>query len=561
MEDPNTRENSISGTFRPEELAAALRRLKPGKSPGLDVIFPEFILHAGSDLKSWFCDFLTSCMRQLNLSKAWRRAPVVAIPKLEKQLGDPWVIALYLFCLPPSRRYGIVASPASCCDCYLTDTWSAWLWGWLAIAASPLPQITANEAGYDATPRNRRPTGIRPGTPSLQHLHHWSANHRIQEVCICWRSSNHACWWRLAGIGRGAEQGNGNRRWIPPHLEAKAQHYKDGVGNLYHNNKETKREVKVTLNSKTLPFCSEPKCLRVALDRSLTYRRNLESLRNKLTSRVALLRRLAGSGWGAGATTLSNSHPSPGAFNRRVLRACLVPQCSYPPHRPHNQRCLANCDWMPASYTSGQPSNSCRHPTCCAFLSMPCHGAWTPALLSAHLSTGCECTAFVLAAHPPIGSSNNNNIHAAHWADHQWKVEWLDNLTRFRTFIPDTGTHPHGMSHPRTAWVWAFLNRLHTGVARFRSCACSNGVRPPLRPVSMAHKNKESTTLSSESNTSTSSQTARPNGSGRWDNRVAAKNLPRDLMRPNSGLKELAQTTTKKKQIPTKKTINVQLDG
>jgi len=40
------------------------------------------------------------------------------------------------------------------------------------------------------------------------------------------------------------------------------------------------------------------------LDRSLTYRRHLESLRKKLTSRVALLRRLAGSGWGAGVTTL-----------------------------------------------------------------------------------------------------------------------------------------------------------------------------------------------------------------------------------------------------------------
>jgi len=36
----------------------------------------------------------------------------------------------------------------------------------------------------------------------------------------------------------------------------------------------------------------------------LTYRRHLESLRKKLTSRVALLRRLARSGWGAGATTL-----------------------------------------------------------------------------------------------------------------------------------------------------------------------------------------------------------------------------------------------------------------
>jgi len=37
------------------------------------------------------------------------------------------------------------------------------------------------------------------------------------------------------------------------------------------------------------------------LDRSLTYCRHLESLRKKLTSRVALLRRLVGSGWGAGA--------------------------------------------------------------------------------------------------------------------------------------------------------------------------------------------------------------------------------------------------------------------
>jgi len=44
------------------------------------------------------------------------------------------------------------------------------------------------------------------------------------------------------------------------------------------------------------------------LDRSLTYRRHLESLRKKLTSRVALLRRLAGSGWGAGAATLRRAN-------------------------------------------------------------------------------------------------------------------------------------------------------------------------------------------------------------------------------------------------------------
>jgi len=74
------------------------------------------------------------------------------------------------------------------------------------------------------------------------------------------------------------------------------------VFHLY--NIEAKRELNVNLNNKTLLFCSEPKYLGVTLERSLTYRRHLESLRKKLTSRVALLRRLAGSGWGAGAITL-----------------------------------------------------------------------------------------------------------------------------------------------------------------------------------------------------------------------------------------------------------------
>jgi len=45
------------------------------------------------------------------------------------------------------------------------------------------------------------------------------------------------------------------------------------------NNKEAKREQKVNINNETLPFCSEPKYLGVTLDRSITYRRHLESLR------------------------------------------------------------------------------------------------------------------------------------------------------------------------------------------------------------------------------------------------------------------------------------------
>jgi len=52
---------------------------------------------------------------------------------------------------------------------------------------------------------------------------------------------------------------------------------------------------------------------------------------------------------GCWSNNVVNSHPSLGAFNRRVLLSCLVAQCSYPPYRPCHQRRLANCDWMPAS--------------------------------------------------------------------------------------------------------------------------------------------------------------------------------------------------------------------
>jgi len=93
----------------------------------------------------------------------------------------------------------------------------------------------------------------------------------------------------------------GKCSWIPPDLEAKTQHYKTASAAFYLNIKEARRELKVKYNNEILPW---PKYLGVTLDRSLTYRRHLESLRRKLTSRVAFLTRFADSSWGAGAQTL-----------------------------------------------------------------------------------------------------------------------------------------------------------------------------------------------------------------------------------------------------------------
>ena len=61
------------------------------------------------------------------------------------------------------------------------------------------------------------------------------------------------------------------------------------------NNREAKRELNVYNNGNLLPPCPVPTYLGVELDRSLTLRHHLEVLRKKFSTRVALLRRLAGS--------------------------------------------------------------------------------------------------------------------------------------------------------------------------------------------------------------------------------------------------------------------------
>ena len=80
---------NISDNFSQREFTAALQHLKPGKAPGPDSICPELILHAEAALKSWLRDFLSSCLRRLKISKIWRRALVVAIPKPTKPVGNP----------------------------------------------------------------------------------------------------------------------------------------------------------------------------------------------------------------------------------------------------------------------------------------------------------------------------------------------------------------------------------------------------------------------------------------------------------------------------------------
>ena len=77
------------------------------------------------------------------------------------------------------------------------------------------------------------------------------------------------------------------------------------VSSVFHlTYREGKRELSVELKGKPLSFSNTSKYLGVILHKSFTYRRHLESLRKKPRTRVSLIRRLAGTTWGAGASVL-----------------------------------------------------------------------------------------------------------------------------------------------------------------------------------------------------------------------------------------------------------------
>jgi len=200
---------------------------------------------------------------------------------------------------------------------------------------------------------------------------------------------------------------------------------------------------------------------------------------------------------GCWSNNVANSHPSPGALNSRVLRSCLVPQCSYPPHCHRHQWRIDNCDRVTASYTSGQPSNPRRYPICWASshwnhtVSRPSwHGAWTPAPFSAHPSIQFRCTA------PQIETPISANRTATR--QFFWQKQHTCGALGGSSMECGVGGEPHKTPHFNSRHRYPPCRNdppkaLVSGVSAH---ACTNGVWPPLRLVSVAQKNKQSTMLS-----------------------------------------------------------------
>ena len=247
----------------------------------------------------------------------------------------------------------------------------------------------------------------------------------------------------------------------------KLSHTKTVTAVFHLNNSKVKRELKVYNNGRLLPFCPDPTYLGVKLDRLLTFRHHLVALRKKLSSRVTLLRRLVGSGWGAGAKTLriatlslvysTAEYCAPvwcHSAHTRLIDPCLE-------RRLAHSHCMLRptpTDHLPV--LSGiQPAELRRME---ATLSLAHRGFLDPDHILYGLLNGSSDTCqvrlrsrrpFVPAARNLLDNLARLGICASEWTNHKWKTEYCERASRLRAFVPGNGARPVGMALPRAARV------------------------------------------------------------------------------------------------------------
>ena len=217
--------------------------------------------------------------------------------------------------------------------------------------------------------------------------------------------------------------------------------------------------------------------LDVKLDRSLTFRHHLVALRKKLSCRVTLLRRLVGSGWGAGAKTLPIATLS---LVYSTAEYCASVWCRSAHTRLIDSvlndalRIITGClrpiptDHLPV--LSGiQPAELRRMG---ATLSLVHRGSLDPDHILYGLLSGSSDTRqvrlrsrrpFVPVARNLLDNLARLGIRASEWTNHKWNTEYSENASRLRAFVPRTAAGLLGWAYPEqlglssTAcdWSWA----------------------------------------------------------------------------------------------------------
>ena len=533
---------NLSGRFSPTELRDAISKLKQGKAPGPDNIHPEFVNHQSEATSAWLCTFLSACLRKSKLPRMWRRATVIALLKPNKPPDDPKAYRpISLLCVPfkilermihsriepvvdpqlPKEQAGFrrgrsaedqvtlltqdledsfqTKAKAGVVLLDLTAAYdTVWHRGLHLKLLRTIPdrhmvnfimEMLSNRSFILQTSDGQRSRlrRLRNGVPQGSVLSPMLFNIYIHDLPET-TSRRYGYADDLAIMlqqptWRAVEEGlNKDMDILAAYLRSWRLQLSTGktVSAAFHLcNREAKRELEISVNSQPLEFQQAPKYLGVRLDRTLSYRQHLEEVRAKVTARVSLIRRLAGTTWGASAKVLRISTQ---ALVFSAAEYC-APAWSRSPHTKkvdvainNALRIITGClKPTPVSHLpvlSGIAPASLRREAATLALARKAqehdwhllHETTTMATPPSRLKSRHP---YNLAAQEML-TSIPEDLSSNAWLVVAWKQEWESaGQTRIHHHIRDPGDGAEGQDLPRRQWT--LLNRLRSGVGCFKA--------------------------------------------------------------------------------------------
>ena len=232
-------------------------------------------------------------------------------------------------------------------------------------------------------------------------------------------------------------------------------------------NRLASKELVINLDGKKLKFDPEPTYLGITLDRSLTFRPHIKKVVEKTEKRINLVRKLAGTDWGASFTTL-----------RTTALALVYSTAEYAApvwsHSRHTSYVDSTINGVLRVITGAiAPTPTDFLPIIAGIAPAQLRRDYLTLKLSAKSNQPDSLIPYLTADAPEqrirrqhfamrARDLHNQNPLSTCWVLDRWSEAWISaDVTRLHEFVEKPSSKPPGYNLERKAWVR--LNRLRTG--------------------------------------------------------------------------------------------------